>query len=75
MEKQSRKRAVNFTQAEKIILIDIISKYKHIIENKKSDNITLKDKEKGWKLIENTFNSISSTEFRSSEVLKSCWDN
>lgn len=71
--KQSRKRAVNFTQAEKMILIDLILKHKHIIENKRSDNITLK--EKGLKIIENTFNSISSTELRSSEVLKSCWDN
>ncbi|EFN61163.1 UPF0439 protein C9orf30, partial [Camponotus floridanus] len=73
--KQLRKRAVNFTQAEKMILIDLILKHKHIIENKRSDNVTLKDKEKSWKIIENTFNSISSTEFRSSEVLKSCWDN
>lgn len=35
--KQPRKRAVNFLQAEKIILIDLILKYKSIIENKRSD--------------------------------------
>jgi len=37
--------------------------------------ISSKEKGKYWKMIEQMFNSTSSTEFRSSEVLKSCWDN
>lgn len=51
-------------------------KYKNIIENKRTDGITSKDKEKCWKKIESIYNSTSSSaEFRSSEVLKSCWEN
>lgn len=70
-----RKRAVNFTEAEKVILTDLVFRYKNIIENKRSDAITSKDKDKTWKVIEQLFNSMCSIEFRSSEVLKSCWDN
>lgn len=73
-KQQPRKRAINFSEAEKIILIDLISRYKDVIENKKSNAVTPKDKEKCWKIIENTFNSTSSTA-RNAEVLRSCWDN
>lgn len=52
-----------------------MSKHKDILENKRSDSVTSKDKEYYWKTIEKKFNAISSTDFRSSEVLKSCWDN
>ncbi|XP_071576779.1 uncharacterized protein [Temnothorax nylanderi] len=71
-----RKRAQNFSEKEKLILTEIVLKYKNIIENKRTDGITSKDKEKCWKIIENNYNSTSSsTEFRSAEVLKSCWEN
>ncbi|EFN89383.1 UPF0439 protein C9orf30-like protein, partial [Harpegnathos saltator] len=73
--KQTRKHAVNFSEAEKVILIDLVFRYKNIIENKRSDGITSKDKDQTWKIIEQLFNSMCSIEFRSSEVLKSCWDN
>ncbi|TGZ46658.1 hypothetical protein DBV15_12769 [Temnothorax longispinosus] len=71
-----RKRAQNFSEKEKLILTEIVLKYKNIIENKRTDGVTSKDKEKCWKVIENNYNSTSSsTEFRSAEVLKSCWEN
>ena len=73
--KQSRKRATNFSEAEKIRLIDLVSHYRDVIKNKRLDMITLKEKDKYWKKIEQMFNSASSTKFRSNEVLKSCWDN
>lgn len=73
--KVQRKRAQNFSEAEKMILTNLIQQYKHILENKKSDAVTLKDKDKCWKIIEHSFNSRSSSECRSSEVLRSCWDN
>lgn len=43
--KTPRKRAVNFSQAEKVILIDLISKYKDTLENKRSDIIFFNNKE------------------------------
>jgi len=57
--KQPRKCATNFSEAEKIILIDLITHYKDIIENKRSDMISSKKKDKYWKMIEQMFNSTS----------------
>jgi len=45
MEKE--KRGANFTKAEIDSLINITLKYKHIIENKKTD-ATWKDKNEAW---------------------------
>lgn len=50
-----RKRAQNFSETEKIILVDMILKYKNVLENKKTDGVTSKDKEKCWKKIESTY--------------------
>lgn len=55
-----RKRAVNFTEAEKVILTDLVFRYKNMIENKRTDAITCKDKDKAWKVIEQLFNSMCS---------------
>ncbi|KYN03087.1 UPF0439 protein C9orf30 like protein, partial [Cyphomyrmex costatus] len=75
IKNKQRKRADNFSEAEKIILTNLVFEYKDIIENKKSDAVTSKDKDKCWKTIEIAFNSRSSAKCRSSEVLRSCWDN
>ncbi|KAG5344505.1 MSD3 protein, partial [Acromyrmex charruanus] len=69
------KCAQNFSEARKMILINLVQQYKNILENKKSDLVISKDKEKCWKVIEHSFNSRSSGECRNSEVLKNCWDN
>jgi len=46
MEKE--KRGANFTKTEIDLLIDIMLKYKHIIENKRTDATTWKDKNEAW---------------------------
>ena len=53
-----RKRSPNFSQFETDVLIDIITKYKEIIENKKTDGTTIKEKDGAWKKIEADFNSV-----------------
>jgi len=73
--KLQRKRAQNFSEAEKIMLINLVQEKKDVLENKRSDAVTSKNKDKCWKIIERLFNSRSSSEYRSSEVLKSCWEN
>ncbi|KYQ55384.1 UPF0439 protein C9orf30 like protein [Trachymyrmex zeteki] len=62
--KPQRKRAQNFFEAEKMMLINLVQQYKDILENKRSDSVTSKDKEKCWKVIEHLFNSRSSGECR-----------
>jgi len=68
------KRVQNFSEAEKMILINLIRQY-IVFENKKSDAVTLKKKDKYWKVIEHLFNSRSSGEYQNSKVSKSYWDN
>jgi Myb/SANT-like DNA-binding domain len=39
-----KKRSVNFTKEESFRLMDLVSKYAHILENKKTDAVTWQEK-------------------------------
>ncbi|CAG9792704.1 unnamed protein product [Diatraea saccharalis] len=71
METKKRERSANFNSAEVQLLVSLVGINKLIIENKKTDAITNKDKESAWNKIETSFNSswISSIE-RSWKTLK-----
>ncbi|XP_015609107.1 myb/SANT-like DNA-binding domain-containing protein 3 [Cephus cinctus] len=76
MEKTERKkRTSNFTEVEKIMLVDLINEKKHVIENKVTNSATIKEKEKCWEEITNKFNSASTFTYRDTQVLRNCWDN
>ena len=74
---QSRKaRSSNFSKTEKENLVDIILvKYKEVIENKRTDLVTSKSREKAWKEIECDFNSRNTEHFRDWKSLKLCYEN
>lgn len=59
------------------MLVDIIAqKYKHIIEDKKTDRNTLHQKIEVWKKVEADFNALSpSSYFREWSVLKRFYEN
>lgn len=54
-----RKRSPNYSPDEKLLLINICNKYKHIIENKKTDTVSWKHKEDAWLKISLDFNANS----------------
>ncbi|XP_017781878.1 PREDICTED: uncharacterized protein LOC108566487 [Nicrophorus vespilloides] len=54
-----RKRSENFSTAEKKLLIDLVMKHKHIVENKNSDAVTWQEKKNAWIFITDVFNSGS----------------
>lgn len=56
---KKRVRSRNYTSEEKATLINIIIKYKNIIESKKTDKVSWKDKNNTWEIIRNEFNSIA----------------
>ncbi|CAH1108457.1 unnamed protein product [Psylliodes chrysocephalus] len=62
-----RKRSSYFTNNNKLILINIVAKYKHIIENKKTDAVTSSEKME--------FNRLGTSCPREVECLKRCYDN
>jgi hypothetical protein len=45
-DEKKRARAPNFSPDEKVALLNLIKKYSHIIENKKTDAVTWQDKSK-----------------------------
>uniref|UniRef100_A0A6P7GRA9 Regulatory protein zeste n=1 Tax=Diabrotica virgifera virgifera TaxID=50390 RepID=A0A6P7GRA9_DIAVI len=77
MEKSlKRSRGPNYSEREKQVLISIVYKYKDVIENKKTDGVTILQKEKTWKKIETEFNARSPGLInRSADSLKKYYDN
>lgn len=71
----NKKKSPNFSNIEKIKLIELIERNKNIVENKKTDNISTKDKEKCWMKITKEFNSNCISVHRDVGSLKNCWDN
>lgn len=67
-------RTKNFTISEKNDLLNIIFLYRHIIENKITDNVTSLQKEEAWTNITIEYNK-NRTIIRSEKSLRLCWDN
>lgn len=67
------KRQPNFTFFEKQILIRLLNDYKHIVEDKRTDKRTNKEKEKAWTEITDRFNSEADVNKRTKKQLENCW--
>ena len=52
-------RAANLRQEDRAIIVELVLKHQTIIENKKTDAVTNKQKESTWKVIEAEYNAIS----------------
>lgn len=73
---KKRVRSTNYTMEEKACLINIINKYKNIVESKKTDKLSWKDKSNAWETIANEFNaSAPNRTYRSTESLKKFYEN
>ncbi|XP_063215914.1 myb/SANT-like DNA-binding domain-containing protein 3 [Bacillus rossius redtenbacheri] len=70
----STSKNIAFTQADKHILFDLIKKYKHVVENKKTDSVSNNDKKATWKVIALEFNARNVTTKRDDGQLKRCWE-
>ncbi|CAG9763448.1 unnamed protein product [Ceutorhynchus assimilis] len=71
----SKKRAPNYANNEKEYLLNLIEKYKNIIENKKTDGVSVKEKKETWEKICQEFNSASpSLHYRPMESLKKTYE-
>lgn len=75
MSVQSTKRQTNFSHTEKMRLIDLVEDKRGIIENKKTDSVSTKEKEQCWIAIANKFNSTNICGHRDMTNLKNCWEN
>ncbi|KAK4882979.1 hypothetical protein RN001_006298 [Aquatica leii] len=77
MNNQSNRiRAPRFEAAEKRIIFNIIEKYAHIIENKKTDAVTSEEKNKAWVAVAAELNrSCPSSHYRTTESISKFWKN
>jgi hypothetical protein len=56
-DKVKRARAPNISEEEKAIILYCISVEKHIVESKKTDKFSNKEKNEAWERITTNFNS------------------
>lgn len=74
MQQNKRQRGNNFSQSEESLLIDLIQAKRDIIENKKSDAVTWKQKEQCWEKLALDFASQSGS-LRAPRTLKDKYES
>lgn len=73
------KRSPPYSNSEKLLLLEVISDFSHIIECPKTDGTSLQAKSDAWKSIVEVYaanarqNGITIS--RTKTQLKKCWDN
>ena len=73
VERQKRQRGKNFTHSEDLILLDLVEERKDILENKKSDAVTWKQKAECWENLTVEFVNKTGT-VRNAKTLKDKYD-
>lgn len=70
MSDKKKERASNFTLSEVTALVEILAKYKGVIECKKTDAATWREKDEAWDNVTAELNSRSGEIFRSKKSIK-----
>lgn len=70
-----RKRSPNWLPSEKELLLSLVELHIKIIENKKTDGVTVKSKLAQWQIISDQYNSRTTHCSRSGENLKAQWES
>ncbi|XP_022904817.2 nuclear apoptosis-inducing factor 1-like isoform X1 [Onthophagus taurus] len=73
MDRKRSKRSTNYTKEECWRLIQLVEKLANVIENKKTDGVTWREKKRAWQKICQTFNSTGKTN-RTSQQLRSKYE-
>lgn len=71
----ARKPAPRFTAGEKDILVELVTKYKNIIECKETDVSSLNAKLQAWIRLSTEYNCNQGVSPRDVKQLKKCWEN
>ncbi|ESO90792.1 hypothetical protein LOTGIDRAFT_59244, partial [Lottia gigantea] len=64
-----------FSQHERDVLIDCVQKYKHVIEDKRTDSKAIYKKQKAWARILVLYNTQLGVTKRAVKQLQSAWKN
>lgn len=66
---------LNFTHWEKELLTEIIAEYQHIIDIRRTDNVSTTMKQKAWNEIQHRYNEVNDDNKRTPKQLKTLWKN
>lgn len=69
------KKKVNYTLEEKGLLMELARKYKDVIENKKTDRVSVHRKKLTWRQVAQEFNCQHGVRPSTQDQLKKCWKN
>lgn len=72
---ESGKRSKNFTEREKMVLIEVAKEFVCVIDNKKTDGTSVEAKKQAWMSLTNKFNAVSETGTRTEKQLHALYDN
>lgn len=75
MAPEKRKRSANWMASEKKILLDLVTEHFSIVENKKTDGVSMKQKLAEWEIISEKYNSQTTLTHRSADNLKAQWES
>jgi hypothetical protein len=72
---EKKMKSPPLTTFERGVLLHLVKQKEHIIENKRTDAVTVAQKKRGWTEISREFCSTANTVPRSGRQLKKCWLN
>ncbi|XP_041981608.1 uncharacterized protein LOC121735007 [Aricia agestis] len=70
-----KKRGCNYTSSEKDMLIELVKKHQHIIENKETNSNMILKKREAWTNICKQYNAVAASGCRSWEQLRHLYEN
>ncbi|KAJ8962445.1 hypothetical protein NQ314_005741 [Rhamnusium bicolor] len=74
MDVEVSKRSRNFTDYDRNLLFELVIQYKHVLENKKTDGTSVKQKNEAWDEIPLKYNSSCQTSPRNAKQLHALYD-
>ncbi|XP_046985889.1 myb/SANT-like DNA-binding domain-containing protein 3 [Schistocerca americana] len=72
---ENKRRTPNFSKYEIDVLLELVGANASVLENKKTDGCSLKEKQAMWSHMEAQFNSTPGVTKRSCDRLKTCYEN
>lgn len=69
------KKKTNFSEEERAVLLELVARHRSVVENKKTDAVSVSRKRDTWKKIEEEYKSRHNVTPRTSAQLKKCWEN
>ena len=73
--RMSTRRSANFTHHEKQVLLSLMQEYRHIVEDRHTDGVTVREKNSAWIDLTNKYNAENDVSARSVKQLRQCWKN